>query len=616
LWLLIGLAAAAVAGVIAAYQFRHAERIYEGVHVRSIPLGGLTLDQAIRAIEEGLTPFSGAAVTLRYGERSWMLTPADLGVSVDSRATALEAFAVGRQGMATHSLWTGLQTDLLDQWDALRAGRAISPTLRYDENRVAFALKRIAREVDQPPSEGALTITGLEVRGVAGSPGRLVDLDATRAALNAVLRAGQGGTIPLVVQERQPSVASVESAAAVATALLGQPLTLTAPTADTVYRFAVDRATLRRWLRLTPKAASTGAMDLNVELDREQVTAYLKEVSAQINRPGRDALLDFDPLAKRVIVLSPSQIGQELDAKAANDAIAAMIHSLAPNPRPAQSAPSSATREITLPVKIILPKVDSNKIAELGIVEQVSEGTTWFAGSSRERVQNIAAAASKFRGVVIPPGAEFSFNRHVGEITAANGFADSLIIWGDRTAVGIGGGVCQVSTTVFRAAFFGGFPITERWAHGYVVSWYGEPGLDATIYTPHVDLRFRNDTGRHLLVKSEVDAAKGRLTFYFYGTKPNRNVEMDKPVTSNVRPPDKPLYQEDPALARGAIQQVEWARNGMDVVVKRKTRYGDGKVVEDEFVSKYQPWRAVFLFGPGTQLREGVIVQPAATPRP
>jgi vancomycin resistance protein YoaR len=193
---------------------------------------------------------------------------------------------------------------------------------------------------------------------------------------------------------------------------------------------------------------------------------------------------------------------------------------------------------------------------------------------------------------------------------------DSLIIWGDRTAVGIGGGVCQVSTTAFRAAFFGGFPITERWAHGYVVSWYGEPGLDATIYTPDVDFRFRNDTGHFLLIKASVDTARGRIVFSFYGTRPNRTVEAAKPAITNVRQPEKPLYQEDPGLPTGTIRQVDWPANGMDVTIKRSISNADGTVQEEEFVSKYQPWRAVYLYGPGTALPADAMIAPTPTPAP
>jgi vancomycin resistance protein YoaR len=173
-----------------------------------------------------------------------------------------------------------------------------------------------------------------------------------------------------------------------------------------------------------------------------------------------------------------------------------------------------------------------------------------------------------------------------------------------------------VSTTVFRAAVQGGFPITERHAHGYVVSWYGEPGLDATIYTPDVDFRFKNDTGAFLLIKPEVDAAKGRITFSFFGTRPDRTVELSKPETSNIRKPEPPVYQEDSSLPRGTIKQVDWEKDGQDVVVKRTIRTADGKVIEDKFVSKYQPWRSVFLFGPGAKLPADAVIGPPVSPTP
>jgi vancomycin resistance protein YoaR len=191
----------------------------------------------------------------------------------------------------------------------------------------------------------------------------------------------------------------------------------------------------------------------------------------------------------------------------------------------------------------------------------------------------------------------------VGDITTANGFVEGLVIGAERTAVGIGGGVCQVSTTAFRAAFWGGFPIIERYAHGYVVSWYEPPrGLDATIYTPSVDFRFRNDTEHYLLVKPEVDTEEGRLTFVLYGTKVDRAVEMDGPEISNITKPDPPIYEEDASLAEGVTKQVDWAKDGMDVVITRRILYGDGRVVEQSFVSKYRPWQAVYAYGPGTSL--------------
>ena len=621
LWLLLALPALAAIGVIAQYEIRHADRIYEGIQAGGIPLGGLTLGGAERALRERLPPFTGAPIIVRDAAHAWTLTPAELGLSIDTRVTAAAAYAIGRQGAETVPLSSpnspsslriivsDLRSDLSAQYAAWRFGIAITPTLGYDENRLAYALKRIAREVDVPPREGSLTISGLDVIATPGQAGRLVNLDATRARLLPLVRRGGGGTIELAVEDRQPVVVSVDAAAAQARTLLARPVTLLALGAETRQIFEVDRPTLRSWLIFAPTLAPAGVAELSVLVDKGAVAHTLAAMTPQIDRPTRDAELDFDAATKKVKVLASSQVGQELDQKAALAAVETAVVKIAGNE-------VGASIEISLPVKLLQPKVDSAKIPEMGIVELVSEGTTYFVGSSRERVQNIVAAADKFRGVVVPPGEEFSFNKVVGDVSAANGFAESLIIWGDRTAVGIGGGVCQVSTTAFRAAFFGGFPITERWEHGYVVSWYGEPGLDATIYTPDVDFRFRNDTGHFLLIKANADTARGRITFSFYGTRPNRTVEASKPALSNVRPPEKPLYQQDPSLAAGVIRQVDWAVNGMDAVVKRTIRNGDGTVKEEELTSKYQPWQAVYLYGPGTTLPADAVIAPTPEPTP
>jgi vancomycin resistance protein YoaR len=602
----------AATALLTVHELRYSNRVYEGVQVAGIPLGGLTIEEAADAVRDGLTPFPGQPVTLRYGDRTWVLSPSELGVSADAQALAAQAFAVGRQGALPGAgtsvafLLRGLREDLAAQWRALDEGVSFPPTVRFDENRLALRLKQIAQEVDLPPREGVLIISGLEVSGESGEPGRMVDQARTHAAIAPLLEAGTGGTVDLVVGERLPAVMSVDEAITEAQAVLGRSLVLVADGMDGTRRFAIDPATLRNWLTLVPVPGQDGSVGLKVSMDEEQVRAFVQGVAKELNRPAFDAALDFDPATGQVVVLQPSQAGQSLDTEAT---VAAVMAAVLPD-RPQQAgartdASIAASQVITAPLAIVQPKVDSNKIDEMGIVEQVSEGTTYFAGSSRERIQNIANAAGKFTGAVIPPGEEFSFNKIVGDVTTANGFVDSLIILGDRTETGVGGGVCQVSTTAFRAAFWGGFPIIERYPHSYVVSWYGEPGMDASIFTPTADFRFLNDTGHYLLVKPEVDTKKGRITFHFYGTKPDRVVEAGKPVITNKRPAPQPLYQQDATLPAGTIKQVDWAKEGMDVTVKRLIKYGDGRVKENDFVSKYRPWQAVYLYGPGTKLPAG-----------
>jgi vancomycin resistance protein YoaR len=348
-------------------------------------------------------------------------------------------------------------------------------------------------------------------------------------------------------------------------------------------RFEVDSLTLQQWSSGAPLDPAPGS-----GFNRDLVSAYLKARAAQIDHPAREGVLDFDPQTVRLTVVMPARTGQELEQLASIDAI--------------QAAIAGGYPEANLAVRIVSPRVDTSNLDALGIRELVSEGSTVFAGSSPERVMNIATAASRMHNAVIAPDEEFSFNKTLGDISTAAGYVYALVISGDRTELGVGGGVCQVSTTVFRAAYAAGLPIVERWAHSYIVHWYGEPGLDATIYSPSVDLRFKNDTGRYLLLQSKIDNQAGKLIMYLYGTKPARQVITVGPYVTNVRPAPEPLYVEDKSLPQGAVRQVDWAVTGEDVVVVRRVRNGDGTLREDKFVSHYQPWRAIYLYGPGTAL--------------
>jgi vancomycin resistance protein YoaR len=599
-----GLLLLAAVSLLAWYQWRYNDKIYPGVSVAGVPLGGLTVQEAESAISDALTPYPGPDVTLRFGDRSWILSASDLGVSVDASATASLAYAIGRHGLAASGaasvadMFGGLEQDMADQWEAMRNGVAVKPTLARDEDLQAQVVARIAEEVNIAPVEGKLTIDGLQVTGTPGRLGRQMDIEATRSALAEAVRSGAGTVIDVPWQERRPAILSVDAAVAKARTVLGRSLVLAADTLSGPQRFSADPAQVRGWLALTPTTLADGSVDLDIKLDQEQVKAFVGAIAKQLDQKAFDGSLDWDRTAGKVLVLQASQAGQKVDVDAGVAAVAAALGA----PMSAGENGSPAPQEVALPVAIVKPKVDTSRIAEMGIVELVSEGTSNFKGSPPERVHNIVNAASKFGHVVVAPGDEFSFNQNVGDVNSANGFIDALVIAGDRTAVGIGGGVCQVSTTAFRAAYYGGFPIVERWAHGYVVGWYGKPGLDASIFTPNVDFRFKNDTGHYILIKSSWNEAKGTITFSIYGTKPDRTVEISEPVISNRQPAPAASYVEDASLKAGQMKQVDWAKEGLDAVVTRTIRYGDGKVKQEQLVSKYRPWQAIFLYGPGTNV--------------
>jgi vancomycin resistance protein YoaR len=247
---------------------------------------------------------------------------------------------------------------------------------------------------------------------------------------------------------------------------------------------------------------------------------------------------------------------------------------------------------------------------KLGIKELVSSYTSYFRGSDSSRIQNITLASARFHGVLVAPGETFSMASAIGDVSLDNGYAEAWIIYGDRTIKGVGGGVCQVSTTLFRTVFFAGFPVVERYAHAYRVGYYEQTanghdqslaGLDATVYAPVVDFKFTNDTPYWLLMETYVSASNGTLTWKFYSTSDGRTVDWQTSGPINIIEPPEPLYEENDALSKGTIKQVDYSADGSDVRVVR-TVYRDGAVLhENVFATHYLPWQAVYQYGPGTK---------------
>ncbi len=317
-----GLLVLGAALAAAVYEYHFANLIYPGVEVAGIPMGGMTLDEASQALQDALTPYPGLPVALQFQTQRWVLSPADLGVVVDSQASAAQAFTVGRehsrnqpgQGVAAYvaAQWHAFWADLGDQWNTLCYDHTVSPTININEGLANYQLLRIAQEINQAPQEGLLTISGLDVIATPGRAGRMVDIDTTRAALLATVRAGSGGSVDVAVSQLPPMVSSVDQAAASAKALLSQPLTLVVAGQGGTQHFAVDRATLRQWLQITPAAQPDGSVQLGVQIQKAYVDDYLKEIAAQVNHPVHDALLDFDTNTQQIKVVAPSQVGQEL----------------------------------------------------------------------------------------------------------------------------------------------------------------------------------------------------------------------------------------------------------------------------------------------------------------
>lgn len=256
-------------------------------------------------------------------------------------------------------------------------------------------------------------------------------------------------------------------------------------------------------------------------------------------------------------------------------------------------------QEVEIPLSVVPAKVEiSPDLQELGIRELIAVGHTRFDGSPQNRMYNIGVGVAEFNGLLIPPGETFSFGKNLGPVDASTGYRKELVIKPEGTIPEFGGGLCQVSSTMYRAAIFAGLPIVERKPHSYAVRYYaqvGGHGLDATVYPPAVDLKFMNDTPGTILIQSYVDGVSAY--FKFYGTSDGRKVTMDGPYISNKHSaPKEAILIPDPTLKAGEKKQVEKAHGGFDAFWYRfVTKNGETK--EEKIVSKYKATQEKFLVG-------------------
>lgn len=324
---------------------------------------------------------------------------------------------------------------------------------------------------------------------------------------------------------------------------------------------------------------------------KDAIATLLNPIQKQVYVEPVDA--QFVVENNRVTTFRQSSEGKTVDFQQAEQ----MLENKVPQLTASQK---QTALQIPIPVKNLDPQTTTQEANNLGIVEEIGEGSSTYFGSDPNRVHNVALAATKMNGVIIAPNQTFSFDKVLGDVSKYTGYAQAYVIQNGRTVLGDGGGVCQVSTTLFRAVLNAGLPIVERHGHAYRVGYYEQnspPGIDATIYVPTVDLKFKNDTGHSILIQSYVDTDNYALTFVLYGTNDGRTVTMTTPVITSQTPPPDPLYQDDPTLPNGVVKQVEHPAWGANVTFSRTVSKNGKVIIADTFNTSYQPWRAVYLRG-------------------
>lgn len=587
----LGLLALMVVLTPVGYGLAHNGTIFPGVSVAGINLSGQTPEQAAAILSEHISYPTKGQIVFKDGTSMWTATPLELGLYFDSQNTALAAYQAGRVG--------SLLERFSSRFKAWWTGVELSPVFVWDEQTALTYIQRLADQIDKPIIEAEISLEGVQVTVNSGQIGRKVDVLAAQESLRTQMQTLQDGIVPLTVLEMPPVILDASAQAALAQQILSAPLVMKIENAGKgdPGPWTIEPSVLASML--TIQRVETGEVTAyQVALDSQVLRTYLEGLAPTLLRWPVNARFIFNDETRQLEVIEKSVVGRSLDIETSLQLINQKL--------------AEGEHTVTLDMEFTKPPVGDDATAEqLGIKEAVSVYTSYFYGSSSERIQNIQLASARFHGLLIPPGATLSMAEVLGDVSLDTGYAEAWIIYGDRTIKGVGGGVCQVSTTLFRAAFFGGFQIDERYSHAYRVGYYEQTasggydtsmaGLDATVYAPLVDFKFTNDTDYWLLMETYVNPAGRTLTWKFYSTSDGRTVDWETSGLTNIEPQLDPLYEENADLAKGEVRQVDWGVDGADVSVTR-TVTRDGSVIHrDTFNTHYVPWRDIFQYGPGTK---------------
>ncbi len=543
-------------------------KIADGVSVAGIDVGGLEPAQAQTLLERKTDALLRVPVTFTAGGKSWRVTPDSLGVRVDWAAAVSDA---RRQGEGFGPL-RGFK-----RLDVRFFGADVAPPTRVFEGALELELARIARDVDQPHREAELRLRGLRPVIVAGREGRVLNRAlAASTVVRTLAGFERGAAIPLPVRVDAPrlTASALAPAAAQARRALAAPVRLRlGPT-----RFRLPRWRIAELLDLPADGRTT------LRIGGPAADRWLARLGARVNRKPTDA--DFAVSGSSVRIV-PDRPGYALDAEATARALL-------------RAALRLRNRTAPIVVAKTLAKRTTADARAMGVTGLVSTYTTVYGGDPN-RIHNVQLVSHLVDHKLIAPGETFSFNETTGERTAAKGFLEAPVIINGELQTGLGGGVCQVSTTVFNAAFEAGLKITERTNHALYISHYPQ-GRDATVNYPDVDLKFVNDTSHWLLLRTFVGSSE--LTVSLYGAPTHRRVESSTtPLVDVSQPPLKKTV--DPSLDPGATVVDDFGEPARTTSVERKVYDGGGRLLYDNtWYSSYRAEPKLVRVGPKPEAKK------------
>lgn len=551
--------------VVATYHIYFAKRIIPGVTVGSVNVGGMTYAQAKRALVEREVALD-KKIILGYGDQEFEFDSSLFDLEYNIDATVIRAFEVGRTG----NFYVDSKEKVAGFVKPLRIGVFYD----IDDGELGSVFFTVKGELNEPPQNAYYKLEDGKVVVVPSSGGTAVDGEGLYNLVISSLENLDFTKKEVVVEQAYPEVSEAQLQAYVneVSRIIRNPLKI-------VFESSTWELGQEQML---------GFISVEVEDDKPELVlnkaafeAYAELFKQDVDQLPRGKVTEMRD--NRVVSFEITQEGRELDVKQFTEDFKDAFFGIQPE------------------VELAVAKVTTVAPEDYGIYALLGEGTSKYTGSAAERAHNLNLAADRASGVLVAPGDVFSFNASVGDISSATGYASAFIISNGRTVLGDGGGVCQTSTTLFRAVLNAGLPVVSRNPHAYRVYYYeidSDVGFDASIYQPSLDFQFKNDTPNYVLVQSFADKPNQILGFRLYGTPDGRQVEISEVTVTNVKAPPKTLYQDDPSLPKGTVKQVDFSAWGATASFNRIVKDKNGEMLfEENFTTNYQPWRAIYLVG-------------------
>lgn len=581
----IGLFLLGVILVIGLFVY-YKHRVLPGVFVAGYPVSGLTLDQLETVIQTQQSSFAAttqltieSTQSIQASASAQELFPLSydkLELEYDTNQTAQAVMKAGRD----KPFWVWLPGLLNTAYQHTNVEYIYS----LNDQKLRQYLERLAELVEQPGAKPELvydTTRQPPLEVLLGEDGVTIDINQAAFEVISRIKSLDSMPIPLVIIKADNRLTADQAQIALLRAeqLLTKSLNVKVPESSS----RQDQV----WQLSGPELINF--IDLRGGFDEKKLREYTSKLAENIDRPPQNANFEFTN--GKVEVFVPAQNGVQLEVDASVNALIAGLGLLEVSDTP---------QEVTLITTQVSPEIATSDVNSLGIKELIGRGESTYRGSIPGRVHNVALTASRLHGVLIPPGETFSFNKTIGEVSAATGYKAAYVIRNGRTELGDGGGVCQDSTTLFRAALNAGLPITKWKAHSYRVGYYeqnSKPGFDATVYSPSVDFQFINDTPAHILIQAQADSDNKTLVIELYGTSDGREAVISNYQQWDAVPAPPPLYQDDPSLGPGVVKQVDWAAAGLKTKFEYTVRRDGQTIFEKTFYSNFRPWQAVYLRG-------------------